>query len=175
MRADPGGARRAAAGGRGWGGDEGRPGQAAARGCRDVRRGGAAVRPDQHGAVVRAGPALAAADPAGAGAAAGGAGAGPGRRHRGVHRRTRPGRGLVVCEFSRPTWPPFRTVYVEYLMRALPALARRVASNPTAYEYLAESIRAWPDQKALAGQVSATGWRDVAWRNLSGGIVALHR
>jgi len=90
-------------------------------------------------------------------------------------RVTRPGGRLVVCEFSRPTWPPFRTVYVEYLMRALPALARRVASNPTAYEYLAESIRAWPDQKALAGQVSATGWRDVAWRNLSGGIVALHR
>jgi demethylmenaquinone methyltransferase/2-methoxy-6-polyprenyl-1,4-benzoquinol methylase len=90
-------------------------------------------------------------------------------------RVTRPGGRLVVCEFSRPTWPPFRTVYLEYLMRALPALARRVASSPTAYEYLAESIRAWPDQAALAGLVAQAGWRDVAWRNLSGGIVTLHR
>jgi demethylmenaquinone methyltransferase/2-methoxy-6-polyprenyl-1,4-benzoquinol methylase len=90
-------------------------------------------------------------------------------------RVTRPGGRLVVCEFSRPTWPPFRTVYVEYLMRALPAVARRVSSNPAAYEYLAESVRAWPDQAALAAMVAAAGWRDVAWRDVSGGIVALHR
>lgn len=90
-------------------------------------------------------------------------------------RVTRPGGRLVVCEFSRPTWPPFRTAYVEYLMRALPALARRISSNPAAYEYLAESIRAWPDQAGLAGLVGAAGWRDVAWRDVSGGIVALHR
>jgi len=90
-------------------------------------------------------------------------------------RVTRPGGRLVVCEFSRPTWAPFRTVYVEYLMRALPVVARRVASNPDAYEYLAESIRAWPDQPALAARIAAAGWRDVAWRDLTGGIVALHR
>jgi demethylmenaquinone methyltransferase/2-methoxy-6-polyprenyl-1,4-benzoquinol methylase len=90
-------------------------------------------------------------------------------------RVTRPGGRLVVCEFSRPTWPPFRTGYLEYLMRGLPAVARRVASNPAAYVYLAESIRAWPEQAALAALVARAGWRDVAWRNLSGGIVALHR
>jgi demethylmenaquinone methyltransferase/2-methoxy-6-polyprenyl-1,4-benzoquinol methylase len=90
-------------------------------------------------------------------------------------RVTRPGGRLVVCEFSRPTWAPFRAVYLEYLMRALPAVARRVASNPDAYVYLAESIRAWPDQPALAGRIAAAGWRDVAWRDLTGGIVALHR
>jgi demethylmenaquinone methyltransferase / 2-methoxy-6-polyprenyl-1,4-benzoquinol methylase len=90
-------------------------------------------------------------------------------------RVTRPGGRLVVCEFSRPTWPPFRTLYVEYLMRALPAVARRVSSNPAAYEYLAESIRTWPDQRGLAGLVAGAGWREVAWRDLSGGIVALHR
>lgn len=89
-------------------------------------------------------------------------------------RVTRPGGRLVVCEFSHPTWAPFRTVYTEYLMRALPPVARRVSSNPEAYVYLAESIRAWPDQAALADQVRAAGWTDVRWRNLSGGIVTLH-
>jgi demethylmenaquinone methyltransferase / 2-methoxy-6-polyprenyl-1,4-benzoquinol methylase len=90
-------------------------------------------------------------------------------------RVTRPGGRLVVCEFSHPTWTPFRTVYVEYLMRALPAVARRVSSDPAAYEYLAESIRAWPDQPALAAVLQRAGWGSVAWRDLTGGIVALHR
>jgi demethylmenaquinone methyltransferase/2-methoxy-6-polyprenyl-1,4-benzoquinol methylase len=90
-------------------------------------------------------------------------------------RVTRPGGRLVVCEFSHPTYRPFRTVYTEYLMRALPTVARKVSSNPDAYVYLAESIRAWPDQAALAAQVRDAGWADVEWRDLSGGIVALHR
>jgi demethylmenaquinone methyltransferase/2-methoxy-6-polyprenyl-1,4-benzoquinol methylase len=60
-------------------------------------------------------------------------------------------------------------------MRALPTIARRVSSNPAAYGYLAESIREWPSQRELAGRVRAAGWADVAWRNLTGGIVALHR
>ena len=90
-------------------------------------------------------------------------------------RVTRPGGRLVGCEFSRPTWSPFRTIYMEYLMRALPAVARRVSSNPDAYIYLAESIQAWPDQETLAQHITRAGWGDVRWRNLSGGIVALHR
>lgn len=90
-------------------------------------------------------------------------------------RVTKPGGRLVVCEFSRPTWSPFRTVYVEYLMRALPTMARAVSSNPEAYVYLAESIRAWPDQPALATRIAAHGWERLQWRNLTGGIVALHR
>jgi demethylmenaquinone methyltransferase/2-methoxy-6-polyprenyl-1,4-benzoquinol methylase len=81
----------------------------------------------------------------------------------------------VVCEFSHPTNGAFRAVYLGYLMRALPELARRVSSNPDAYVYLAESIRAWPDQAKLAGELAAAGWGQVAWRNLSGGIVALHK
>jgi demethylmenaquinone methyltransferase/2-methoxy-6-polyprenyl-1,4-benzoquinol methylase len=92
-----------------------------------------------------------------------------------MRRVTRPGGRLVVCEFSAPTWGPFRTIYTEYLMRALPPVARAVSSNPEAYVYLAESIRAWPDQRGLAGRIAAAGWREVQWRNLSGGIVALHR
>ena len=90
-------------------------------------------------------------------------------------RVTRPGGRLLVCEFSHPTWRPFRTVYTNYLMRALPAVATRVSSDPAAYVYLAESIRAWPDQAGLGWLVEQAGWADVAWRDLSGGIVALHR
>jgi demethylmenaquinone methyltransferase/2-methoxy-6-polyprenyl-1,4-benzoquinol methylase len=92
-----------------------------------------------------------------------------------MHRVTRPGGRLVVCEFSHPTYAPWRTVYLEYLMKALPAIARGVSSSPDAYVYLAESIRAWPDQAGLAALVADAGWRSPEWRNLSGGIVALHR
>ena len=90
-------------------------------------------------------------------------------------RVTKPGGRMVICEFSSPTWAPLRTVYVEYLMRLLPAVARRVSSDPEAYVYLAESIRAWPAQAELAGRVSAAGWTATQWRDLTGGIVALHR
>ena len=92
-----------------------------------------------------------------------------------LYRVTKPGGRVVICEFSHPTWAPFRTVYTEYLMRALPPVARTVSSNPDAYVYLAESIRAWPDQPALAERLREAGWSKVAYRNLSGGIVALHR
>ena len=90
-------------------------------------------------------------------------------------RVTRPGGRLVVCEFSHPTNGAFRTVYLEYLMKALPPISRAVSSSPDAYVYLAESIRAWPDQPGLAALVGEAGWRGAEWRNLSGGIVALHR
>lgn len=99
----------------------------------------------------------------------------PAQALRELARVTRSGGRLVVCEFSRPTWPPFRTAYLEYLMRALPAVARAVSSNPDAYVYLAESIRAWPDQAALAAWLAEAGWFSVQWRDLTGGIVALHR
>lgn len=89
-------------------------------------------------------------------------------------RVTKPGGKLVICEFSQPVWAPFRTIYLEYLMKALPAVARKTSSNPEAYVYLAESIRAWPAQKPLADLISGIGWTQVKWRNLTGGIVALH-
>jgi demethylmenaquinone methyltransferase/2-methoxy-6-polyprenyl-1,4-benzoquinol methylase len=89
-------------------------------------------------------------------------------------RVTRPGGTLAICEFSTPTWSPFRRVYTDYLMRALPRVARAVSSNPDAYVYLAESIRSWPDQPALARRIAAAGWGAVSWRDLTGGIVALH-
>ena len=57
-------------------------------------------------------------------------------------RVTKPGGRLVVCEFSQPVWGPVRAAYLNYLMRALPGIARRTSSNPESYVYLAESIRA---------------------------------
>jgi demethylmenaquinone methyltransferase/2-methoxy-6-polyprenyl-1,4-benzoquinol methylase len=90
-------------------------------------------------------------------------------------RVVRPGGRLVICEFSHPVWSPFRTVYTEYLMKALPAVARAVASNPEAYEYLADSIRAWPRQQEFAAELQSAGWTGVQWRDLTGGIVAIHR
>jgi demethylmenaquinone methyltransferase/2-methoxy-6-polyprenyl-1,4-benzoquinol methylase len=90
-------------------------------------------------------------------------------------RVTRPGGRLVVCEFSHPTNPAFRTVYLEYLMQALPRIATAVSSAPDAYVYLAESIRAWPDQAGLAAMVAEAGWQRPEWRDLTGGVVALHR
>lgn len=90
-------------------------------------------------------------------------------------RVTKPGGRIVVCEFSTPTFKPFAAIYTNYLMRALPAIARRVSSNPESYVYLAESIRAWPDQRSLARLFTQVGWGRTDWLNLSGGIVALHR
>ena len=90
-------------------------------------------------------------------------------------RVTRPGGRLVVCELSHPSNAVFRTAYLSYLLRWLPTAARVVSSNPDAYVYLIESIRAWPDQTGLAARIAAAGWGRVAWRNLTGGLAALHR
>ena len=81
---------------------------------------------------------------------------------------------MVVVEFSHPTWRPFRRLYMGYLMRALPALARKTASNPDAYVYLAQSIRAWPDQMGLAKAMELAGWSSVTWKNLTFGVVTVH-
>jgi len=91
-----------------------------------------------------------------------------------AHRVTRHGGRMVVVEFSHPTWPPFRRLYMSYLMRALPLIARKTASNPDAYVYLAESIRAWPNQEGLAAAMKAAGWGSVTWKNLTFGVVAVH-
>jgi demethylmenaquinone methyltransferase/2-methoxy-6-polyprenyl-1,4-benzoquinol methylase len=90
-------------------------------------------------------------------------------------RVTRPGGRVVVCEFSRPTNTAFRAVYDRYLTRALPRIAGVVAKESDAYTYLADTIAAWPDQRTLGLQLRGAGWVNVAFRNLSGGIVALHR
>jgi len=91
-----------------------------------------------------------------------------------MRRVTRPGGRLVVCEFSTITIAPADMLYRRYLMNVLPAIARRTARNPEAYEYLAESITDWPTQRELAGMIEAAGWSAVRWRDLSLGVVAVH-
>lgn len=90
-------------------------------------------------------------------------------------RVTKPGGRLVICEFSHPPSPAFNGLYRFYNDRILPGVARAVSSNAEAYDYLNESIKDWPDQRTLSGWIRETGWTDVAYRNLSFGIVALHR
>ena len=90
-------------------------------------------------------------------------------------RVTRPGGRVVICEFSRPTNKAFRAVYDQYLAKALPRIAGVVAKESDAYAYLADTIAAWPEQHELGMKMRAAGWASVAYRNLSGGIVALHR
>lgn len=89
-------------------------------------------------------------------------------------RVTRPGGRLVICEFSHPSLQPLNALYERYLTGVLPAVASRLSRNAEAYDYLAESIRDWPAQQVLAGQIAAAGWSGVAWRNLALGVVALH-
>jgi demethylmenaquinone methyltransferase/2-methoxy-6-polyprenyl-1,4-benzoquinol methylase len=91
-----------------------------------------------------------------------------------LRRVTRPGGRLVICEFSRITVPPVDMLYRRYLTAVLPAIARRVARNPAAYEYLAESITDWPAQRELADVIRAAGWSSVKWRNVTLGVVAIH-
>jgi demethylmenaquinone methyltransferase/2-methoxy-6-polyprenyl-1,4-benzoquinol methylase len=91
-----------------------------------------------------------------------------------MRRVTRPGGRLVVCEFSTITIAPVDMIYRRYLLNILPAIARRTARSAAAYEYLAESITDWPDQRELAGLIKAAGWSAVRWRDLSMGVVAVH-
>lgn len=90
-------------------------------------------------------------------------------------RVTRPGGRLVICEFSHPPSPAFNGLYRFYNDRVLPVVAKAISSNADAYDYLNESIRDWPDQPTLSAWIREAGWADVAHRNLSLGIVALHR
>ncbi|WP_029068996.1 demethylmenaquinone methyltransferase [Jonesia quinghaiensis] len=91
-----------------------------------------------------------------------------------LFRVLRPGGRLVVCEFSTPAFEPLRTVYSEYLMKALPKVAGFVTSDSGSYDYLAESISQWPDQQTLGRMMRGVGFTPVRFRNLTGGIVALH-
>ncbi|MGL6236035.1 MAG: demethylmenaquinone methyltransferase [Segniliparus sp.] len=85
-----------------------------------------------------------------------------------------PGGRLVICEFSTPTPAPVRYVYRNWVMPVHMKASRLVSSNDAAYDYLEESIKAWPDQAALAGLIRSAGFADVTWKNLTLGTVALH-
>ncbi|CAB4331109.1 unannotated protein [freshwater metagenome] len=89
-------------------------------------------------------------------------------------RVTKVGGRIVIAEFSHPSNFLFRKIYLNYLMKALPIISRKISKNPEAYVYLAESIRAWPNQEGLASKMRDTGWKSVAWQDLTFGIVAVH-
>lgn len=99
----------------------------------------------------------------------------PKKAIRELYRVTKPGGRILINEFSTPPNPVFRGLYRFYNAQVLPRVARLAGTNSEAYDYLNESIRDWPDQKALAAWIRDAGWIDVAHRNLSLGIVALHR
>jgi demethylmenaquinone methyltransferase/2-methoxy-6-polyprenyl-1,4-benzoquinol methylase len=89
-------------------------------------------------------------------------------------RVTKPGGKIVIAEFSHPSNSIFRFIYLNYLMKAIPIISKKISKNPDAYVYLAESIRAWPDQEGLASKMRDAGWKSVAWQDLTFGIVAVH-
>lgn len=90
-------------------------------------------------------------------------------------RVTKPGGRLLICEFSHPRSRVFGALYSFYNAAILPVIAKIVSSNAEAYDYLNESIRDWPAQRALMARIRQAGWTDVAYRDLTFGIVALHR
>ncbi len=90
-----------------------------------------------------------------------------------LHRVTRPGGRILVCEVSRPANPVLRALHGLHLKVGLPLMAK-VSSNPDSYRYLAESTAAWHDRETLARLMREAGWTRVRWRNLTFGVVALH-
>ncbi|AWB85480.1 demethylmenaquinone methyltransferase [Mycetocola zhujimingii] len=92
-----------------------------------------------------------------------------------MFRVTKPGGRIVICEFSTPPNPVMKGLYDFYLERVTPVMVKLSSSNPDAYDYLNDSIKAWPKQAELASWLRGAGWTEVQYRNLTGGIVALHR
>ena len=92
-----------------------------------------------------------------------------------MRRVLKPGGRLLVLEFSKPVVPGLKPVYDVYSFNVLPWLGRRVAGDSDSYQYLAESIRRFPDQETLKAMMEDAGLEDCRYHNLSGGIVALHK
>lgn len=86
-----------------------------------------------------------------------------------------PGGRLVICEFTTPPNGAVRRAYDFYLAKVMPRIAKMSSTNPAAYTYLMDSIHDWPSQGVLAGWIRDAGFTGVGYRNLTGGVVALHR
>lgn len=86
----------------------------------------------------------------------------------------KPGGRYVVLEFSRPVFGPWRALYHAYLHHAIPAIGGLLTGDRQSFVYLNDSIRRFPPQAELAEELRAAGFSAVSWRNLTGGVVALH-
>ena len=91
-----------------------------------------------------------------------------------AHRVLRPGGRFMCLEFSKVTRPGLNKLYDVYSFKLLPEIGRLVAKNRDAYQYLVESIRQFPDQHRFADMISAAGFEKIRFRNLSGGVAAIH-
>ena len=91
-----------------------------------------------------------------------------------ARRVLRPGGRLLVLEFSRVAPAMLRRAYDAYSFNAIPAMGELVANDRASYQYLVESIRRFPDQEDFADLLRAAGFEQVAFRNLSMGVAALH-
>jgi demethylmenaquinone methyltransferase/2-methoxy-6-polyprenyl-1,4-benzoquinol methylase len=92
-----------------------------------------------------------------------------------MFRVLRPGGRALILEFSEVEFEPLKKVYDGYSFGILPVLGKLIAGDEDSYRYLAESIRRHPPQEELAELMSKAGFSNVSYRNLSGGIVAIHR
>ena len=92
-----------------------------------------------------------------------------------MYRVLKPGGRLVVTEFSKPPMAILRAGYQAYMKFVMPTVVKVASSNSEAYTYLNESIKAWPDQGELSRWIRGAGFTRVAYRNLTAGVVAMHR
>jgi len=91
-----------------------------------------------------------------------------------MHRVLRAGGAVVILEFSKPIVPMLRIVFAFYFQHILPKLGAIISGDRKAYQYLPDSVIKFPAQQALAAIMQSCGFANVQYRNLSGGIAALH-
>jgi demethylmenaquinone methyltransferase/2-methoxy-6-polyprenyl-1,4-benzoquinol methylase len=86
----------------------------------------------------------------------------------------KPGGRVAVLEFSKPVMPVLRSLFKTYFTRVLPLFGGLISGSRSAYQYLPDSVERFPDQKELASIMTAAGFVEVTFQNLTGGIAALH-